>query len=206
MNSASWVALLHMLMPIFEYMIGMFILFVIVWLVGIRIMTQGKVLATFHKNHRKSGGLFKIDSDHNCIWLKGKGDKKAEKYNLIPEYMEWIDWPGGFVPSLFCVSIRSWEYVRYEKDPYSPEKHAAKVSARSNKYISDENVLGAVYRWSERSLGLGKGAQMSTMMIVILGIVMVGSIVSAYFSMQASQHATAAQAGLQAIQNALGVK
>lgn len=194
--SGNWGAALSAFAPYILYFMGFILFLVVVWLVGIRVMTQGRLLATFHKNRRKTGGLFKIDADHNCIWVKTKENPRGEKYNITPDFIEWVDYPGGWIPSMFCVSVRSLEYVRYEKDPYHPEKHIGKVSARSNKFITDENVLGAVYHYAERSLGVQRARQNMILMIALVAIFGI-SLFSAYMSMQANNTA-------RALLNALG--
>ncbi len=202
--SGNWGAALAAMLPIFGYMLALVIGFFILWIFAIRFMTHGKIACTFHKNRRKTGGFFKIDPDNNCVWVGRKGDPKAERYNIDPDLIETLEWPGGF-PGFMQVTVRSLDYVRFEKDPYPTEEHKGKLSSRSNKFLSDENVLAAVYRHAENSLGLKTNPKLQQIYIFAAAALIGISLFGAYMSMQANNTANKNTATLKAIERTLGV-
>ena len=201
--SGNWQAGLHALTPVLMYFAGFILFMLVMWIVGIRLMVKGKILATFHKNRKKTGGLFKIDSDDNCIWVRSKGDPHGERYDVNEDMIEDVEWPSGF-PTMFQTTIRSLEYVRFVPTPFHPEKHTSKTTARTNKLVQDENVLKAVYEHAKQSLGLQK-SQSSMIIMICMAAIMVLSLFSVYTGMKASNAAAANTTKLQNIENALGI-
>ena len=201
--AGNWSAALKAFLPMIEWGIGFIIFFVIVWLIAIRLMTQGKMHATFHGFRKKAGGLFKIDQDHNCIWLPGKGDKKREKYNLDADCMEEIEFP-GIGPKIFNTTIRSLDYDIHDPNPRH-RKGQSKTTAHTNKLTTDENVLAAVYQFAQRGLGLKPAGGSMLTMLILVGILLF-SLFGAWMSMSANTAAKANAAQILQIMHALGIK
>ena len=199
----NWGAALSSLTPVFTFGLGAIVVMMVIWIIGIRLLVRGKILCTFHKNRRKTGGLFKIDPDHNCIWVKSKGDPHSEKYDVDEDMMEDVDFPAGF-PTIFQTTVRSLEYVRFIPSPFHPEKHSSKNSARSNKLITDENVLNAVYHYAERSLGVASTKQ-SMILVICIAAVLAVSLFGVYTGMKASSATASNTVILRAIEKALGI-
>jgi len=183
-----------------QWFVGFILLFVVAWLIVIRVWTIGKIHATFHGNRKKAGGLFKIDQDHNCIWLPGKGDKKREKYNIDENSIEEIDFP-GIGPKMFNTTIRSLDFNLHNPDPWK-RKGQPKTTAHTNKLTTDENVLAAVYAHAQRSLGIKQASNSTWTLLILMGI-LIFSLVGAWMSMQAKGATSANAAQLQHIIDAL---
>lgn len=199
----NWTAAFQAFLPMIQYFIGFVLLFVVVWMIAIRLMVKGKIHATFHGNKKKAGGLFKLDQDHTCIWFAGKGDKKREKYNIEEDCIEEIEFP-GIGPQIFNTTIRSLDFNLHDPHPWRKKGHSP-LSAHSNKLTTDENVLAAVYAFAQRSLGVKPAGGGMLTMILLMAIALF-SLLGAYMSMQANTAAKANAADLLQIMHALGIK
>jgi len=191
----NWSAALGAMAPLFLFFIGFILFVLVIWIAGIRVMTVGKIAVTFHKNRKKTGGLLREDRANNCVWLKSKNDPKGEKYDIDEDMIEDLDWPGGF-PSFLQTTLRSLEYVKGVHTPYRAEKHTSNTTARTNKLVTDENVMNAVYHYAERSLGLQKTKQSMIMLICMTAILGV-SLFSLYLGMQTRNDVAATKIHIQ---------
>lgn len=204
--SGNWEAALSAMLPLVFGMIGVFILCCVALIAGIRIMTKDKILCTFHKNHRKGSALLKYDAANSCVWLGKEDDPNREKYLVTQDEMEWVEWP-GMLPSWFCVTIRSMEYVRGVPTPINAEKKGnnANISAKALRLQSDSNVLQAVYLHARQSLGLKGKPQVATATMLLLVVIAGASLFGAYNSMQVGPQMKAIQSHITTIENALGI-
>ncbi len=186
-------------------MFGMFALCFVMLIIVIRVVSRNKILCTFHKNHKKGSLLLKYDNIDQCVWIGREDDPNREKYQVIGDCIEWVDWPGG-IPSFFCVPIRSLDYVRNVEIPIHPEKRVSSSrSARMNRLQSDTNVLQAVYLHAKQSLGLGKKQTASTMVLILLITIAVLSLVGAWKGMSTSSDIKSIRTDIHNVSNALGV-
>ncbi len=201
----NWGAAISALAPMFIGMIGMFVVMSVLLIVGIRIMTKDKIFCTFHRNHRKAGALLKYDAVDNCVWLGKADDPNREKYDVNSDDVEWVDWP-GMLPSFFCVTIRSLDFVRNQQTPVNVEKKGhAVMSAKAYRLQSDANVLQAVYLHARTALGLNKGQKLGSMITILLVAAVAMSLFTAYKTMQMGSQVSSTKVQLETIQNALGI-
>jgi len=203
--AGNWTSALGAFMPLIGGMLGMLVLLVVVMIVGVRIISKDKIACTFHKNHRKASALLKYDAANQCVWLGKEDDPNREKYIVTEDEMEWIEWP-GMLPGIFCVSVRSLDYVRNIPIPIHSEKRAStSMSAKALRLQSDSNVLQAVYMHARNSLGLSKKQALGGLTTILLVAAVALSLFGAYKGMQTGSDTKAIQTQLQAIQNALGI-
>jgi hypothetical protein len=201
--AGNWTVALKAFLPLIEWGFAFILFFVIVWLIAIRLMVQGKIHATFHGFRKKAGGLFKLDQDHNCIWLPGKGDKKRDKYNIDDDCIEEIEFP-GIGPKIFNTTVRSLDFDIHNPNPRRG-KGQSKTTAHTNKLTTDENVLAAVYQFAQKGLGLKPAGGSMLTMLLLVGILLF-SLLGAWMSMSANSAAKANTTQIQTIQKALNIK
>ncbi len=203
--SGNWGAALGAFVPLVIGMLVVLVAMVVFLIIGIRVMAKDKILATFHKNHKKGGALLKYDSINQCVWLGKEDDPNREKYMVTEDEIEWIEWP-GMLPHFFCVTIRSLEYVRGVPTPVHVERKVnTNISAKALRLQSDGNVLQAVYMHARTALGLQKQSKMSMMVMLLLVGTFALSLFGVWKSMQSSTDVTAIKNHMITIEQKLGV-
>lgn len=204
--SGNWGAALGALMPVVWMMLAMITAGCVVTLIGIRVLTRGKIACTFHKNHRKSGALLKYDAENQCVWLGGEADPNREKYNVTEDEIEWIEWPGT-LPHFFCVTLRSLEYIRGVPTPINMSKRAStNITAKALRLQSDGNVLQAVYMHARSALGIKGKAGTSMIGVLLLVVITAVSLFNAYSLMKTGSQQTMTDTRIRTIQEALGIE
>jgi hypothetical protein len=203
--SGNWGAALSAFGPLIIGMLIAFVMCAVLLIFGIRWMTKGKIACSFHKNKKKAGALLKYDAENVCVWLGKDSDPNREKYDVVDDAIELIDWP-GMLPHFFCVTIRSLEYVRGNPTPINLEKRTStNITAKALRLQSDGNVLQAVYLHARQALGAMKKQTVSTMVLLLLVGTLALSLFGVWKNMQTSSETIIIKTQLQTIQNALGV-
>lgn len=153
---SPWMDATWALVKIFGTVVGVMAIGVLVLVIFIDIWakkaTVGRFNCLFLEQKHLFSRLLKEDSGH--VYL-GRGENR-EQYLLDPGKQFWAHWPAG-LPAALQVPVRAHFYVRYNPEPWDPEKLEALISSRSLRIISDEAMLKTTWKDVRDSAGARGG-------------------------------------------------
>lgn len=125
-----------------------------------RRLTEGKLIAIMHGHRTIKSALLKEDTEHNCLWVGAEGSVDREKYIIDDSKIILVNYPAG-LPVWMTVKVRALEYVRNNPNPWDPEvTHVSKITAKTFRLITDENMLKNAWKDVREGLGLqNKGSK-----------------------------------------------
>lgn len=150
-----------------------------------RIMSRGKILCYFARNRQEISKFLKEDVENNCVWIGKDGSEDREKYMIDNEKIFTVQYPGGF-PSILQVPVRALRFVRDVSEPYDPEKHSSKYSAKYLRLVTDVNMLKSQWKDVRDALKLvtGKTKMQELIVPIGIGIILIITLMGTYLTMQ----------------------
>lgn len=138
------------------------VVFVDVWA---KKFTLGKFCCYFIQQKHLFSRLLREDSGK--VFL-GRRDEK-EEYVLSSEKQFWVWWPSG-IPQALQVAVRAHLYVRFNPEPYDPEKLETLITSKSLRIISDEAMLKTAWRDVRESTQgrVGAGGALPQWVVIVL--------------------------------------
>ena len=114
------------------------VVFVDVWA---KKFTMGKFCCYFLQQKHLFSRLLR--EDNGKVYIGRREDK--EEYVLSSEKQFWVWWPAS-IPQALQVPVRAHLYVRFNPEPWDPEKLEMLITSKSLRIISDEAMLKTAWK------------------------------------------------------------
>lgn len=149
------------------------------------------IVCTFREHNRHLTTEFHRVSDQGTFVSKD-ADGKPLTY-LVDTEKVWFDSLPSGAPSMFRVTVSTYDYFRGKTVPLDPIIHDEDTGAAATQFIADENLFKAAFQFFGRAFA-GTLQKAEVILIVLIVVAIAASAGSAYMAMQSANASKAAAA------------